>query len=371
MPPMAPPGQPARRAGEARAAPAADERREAEEARERYRRLFDDVPIGLFRVTPDGSLLEANRELLGMFRYPSFEAAMAQDPVAPYADPLDRERWQKLAREGGARGLELPARRFDGTEMWIRLSARAVTAGEDEVLFYEGAVEDVTVRREAEEEVRRSREEIRRLLSRLVAAQESERARIAADIHDDTIQVITAVGLRLEDVRRRLSLPEDLQALDRLQASVESAIGRLRHMLFELRPRALDEEGLGAALRPHLEELEGESGVACRLDDRLSHQPDPGLRVVLYRIALEALANVRKHAGARSVEVVLDRHEGGVLVRVIDDGKGFDPGGANHEPGHLGLTAIRERAEAAGGWLRVDSSPGRGTAVDLWLPERP
>jgi signal transduction histidine kinase len=221
------------------------------------------------------------------------------------------------------------------------------------------------------EVLRASDEERKRLLAHLTQAQEQERGRIASDIHDDSIQAMTAVGIRLETLRRRLTEPEQLKVLEELEETVLLSIARLRHLLFELRPPVLDREGLAPALRVYLEELGNETGLAYEIDNRLVTEPPEDTRRILYRITQEALANVRKHARARTVTVTLVEGERGFLVRVGDDGRGFfPPDPEDQEPGHLGFTAMRERAELAGGWWRVASRPGMGTTVEFWLPAR-
>jgi signal transduction histidine kinase len=217
------------------------------------------------------------------------------------------------------------------------------------------------------EALRRTDAQRRRLLAYLAQAQEKERGRIAADIHDDSIQAITAVGMRLGTVKRRLNDPEQVQLLGELEASVVTAIARLRHLLFELRPPILDREGLAPALRVHLEEIAQDAGISFNLTNGFDGEPPPESRRILYRIALEALSNVRKHSCAGLVDVTLEEIEWGYLVRVSDDGIGFDPP-TDPAPGHLGLTAMRERAELAGGWWRVTTAPGAGTTVEFWLP---
>src|SRR2546423_7270306 len=114
-------------------------------------------------------------------------------------------------------------------------------------------------------------------------------------------------------------------------------------------------------------------GLAYRLESRLAPQPPAESRVVLYRIAQEAVMNVAKHARATSVTVVLEEREGGYGIRISDDGVGFQALESEEgEPMHLGLTAMRQRAEMAGGWCRVRSVPRGGTSVDAWVPdERP
>ena len=232
-----------------------------------------------------------------------------------------------------------------------------------------GWARDITERKQMEEALRRSDERIRELLGHRVRAQEEERARMAADIHDGSIQVMSAVALRLETLRRRLSDPEALETVRRLEETVTSAISRLRHLMFELRPRVLDEEGLAPALRVYLDDLSKQAQIECTLANRLDVEPPPAARTALYRIAQEALVNIRKHADAKRVDVVLEPRDAGYAVRIADDGDGFDVGTAEREPpGHLGLAAMRERAEMAGGWWRIESTPGSGTTVEFWVP---
>lgn len=216
----------------------------------------------------------------------------------------------------------------------------------------------------------RAEEERHRLLSRLVSAQEEERRRIAQDIHDDPIQVMTVAGMRLEMLRRQLSNATQVEALERLEQIVASAVERLRHLMFELRPHALDRDGLAAALRLCMEEQAKEEGdPSMRLVDHLTKEPSPNTRIVLYRAAQELLTNARKHAGASTVEIVLEERDGAFVVRVTDDGVGFSAVDlAAPRPGHLGLATIREHAELMGGGCRIESAPGEGTTVEFSVP---
>ena len=219
--------------------------------------------------------------------------------------------------------------------------------------------------------LRQLEEQRRELLARLVRAEEEERRRIAADIHDDPIQVITALGMRLDLLRRSFSDPEHLALVENARETVNAAVARLRSMLFQLHPPALDREGLAPPLRALLDQLQEEAGLQVRFEARGAAEPPPEARAVLYRIVQEALANVRKHARASSVNVLLEERERGFSVRVEDDGEGFATGETGPLPGHLGLSGMRERAELAGGWSRVNSSPGAGTTVEAWVPAEP
>jgi signal transduction histidine kinase len=211
----------------------------------------------------------------------------------------------------------------------------------------------------------------RRLASMLIAAQEAERRRISEDIHDDTLQVMGAVQLRLEMLLAEVTEPGLREEVGQLAEIVAAATSRLRKLTFDLRPPMLNEHGLAETLRSSLRELADEHAIAWELEDRLTAEPGDEPRAVLFRIAQEALANVRKHAGATRVRVGLHAVDGGVLLVVRDDGSGV-PGGTGAAsgpvPGHLGLQTMRERAELAGGSFSVSSREGTGTWVEAWIP---
>jgi PAS domain S-box-containing protein len=267
-------------------------------------------------------------------------------------------------------------RHKDGSYRHLESNAVPIVGQGGEIIGYRGSDRDITDRVNAEQELRESLELLGQttrqrqlLLSRLQDAQERERQRIAEDIHDDSLQVMTAVGLRLDAMCMAATDEHQREELERMADTVRQCIRRLRHLLFELRPTVLDRHGLAAALHLHLEEMAAEIGLQVDLENRLLEEPPEGVRTTLYRIAQEALTNVRKHSQARRVEVLLEPREGGVFVRVRDDGRGFAaPVDAESGPMHLGLSAMRERAEMADGWCRVASLPETGTTVEFWIP---
>lgn len=211
-------------------------------------------------------------------------------------------------------------------------------------------------------------QERRRLLAYLVQAQEAERRRIAGEIHDDSIQITTALAMRLGALAAR-SEGDVREAALRAEATAHQAIARLRGLMFELRPPALEREGLGAALLELRHRFRQDWSFDWLLEDHLEAEPPMDLRVVVFRIAQEALTNARKHSRAERVRVVLEPSGEGVRLQVVDDGIGFDVSSrATAVAGHLGMVSMRERAEMAGGWFRVRSQPGDGTAVEAWLP---
>jgi PAS domain S-box-containing protein len=206
------------------------------------------------------------------------------------------------------------------------------------------------------------------LLRQLVRAREEERARIAVDIHDDAIQLLSAANFRLQQLWLRIHEPMAREVLGKLQDALSQTLIHLRHIIYDLRPPGLEEGSLVTALRAYLEQMHSDTGIAYQLDDRLCSPVPATTASLVYRTAREALANVRQHARASTVTVELLEIENGCLVRIADDGVGYDPADVESRPGHLGMALIRERAELARGWSRIESSPGLGATVEFWVP---
>lgn len=270
--------------------------------------------------------------------------------------------------------LNVAWKRPDGIDPAMKVVVREM-ADQLAVALRQGRLRRASVARANELEqavvaLRQANAERLELLSRLVSAQEEERQRIASDLHDDSIQKVTAASMRLDMLAMAHPELADDEVFVKAKATVRASVASMRHLMTELRPYVLDRDGLGAALREVLEEGFGlEEDPAYELSDRLPSQPPDVTRVVLFRITQEALMNVRKHARASHVQVDLQGREGGYLVRVSDDGVGFDSENGSESPrGHLGLTSMRQRAQLAGGTCTIASSPGEGTVVETWVP---
>jgi PAS domain S-box-containing protein len=349
--------------------------RDIRQAEERYRVLVERLPAVVYEAV-------FGFPAPWLYVSPHVERMLGFSPDDFLSDPSfwwDRihpddkegvELQEELSRASGvplASEYRMIAR--EGQVRWIRDEAEVVSDDAGRPYLLRGLLLDITDRKAAEEALLRSEESVRRLYARLLQAQEEERARIADDIHDDSIQAMTAVGIRLQTIMQRGPAGDREPDLRKLEETVAHAIRRLRYLLFELRPRVLDEEGLSAALHTFAMVMQEQTHTTVDVESRLVEEPPGETRLILYRIAQEALANVRKHAEAHRVSVTVEPSDGGYLVRIEDDGVGFDPASLEgSRPGHLGLTAMKERAEMSGGWCRVTSEPGRGTKVEFWMP---
>jgi signal transduction histidine kinase len=250
-------------------------------------------------------------------------------------------------------------RRFDSDERrLLELAAERAAHGLFNARLFE----------RAQSTAERAARERGKLLTHVVEAQEDERRRIALDVHDDYLQSLAAVRMRLERLRDGLGDGAEREDADRLAEEVAAITERMRGLVFDLRPPALDWAGVGSALRLYLEETRERFGLSYRLDVDLPEEPSEGARLAAYRIAQEAITNVRKHAAAGHVEVSVASRDGGLGVTVRDDGKGIESAPGTRS---FGLAGMRERAESAGGWWRIESQPGEGTTVEFWLPAGP
>ncbi|MEU1472835.1 PAS domain S-box protein [Streptomyces sp. NPDC005761] len=253
--------------------------------------------------------------------------------------------------------------RKDGSRFWANVVITALWDEEGVLQGFGKVTRDMSERRAAQHALT----ERRRLFDHLVQAQETERRRIAWDVHDDSIQAMVAVGMRLELLADRV--PEAYAAeLRRLDTSVSEAIGRLRSLTFRLHPPGIDRHGLVDGLSSHLDDVVGSSwGMPYSFEHRLDREPPPEMAITIFRIVQETLLNVRKHAHASRVDVSIESADRGVLTRVKDDGTGA-PMSQDGTREHFGVIEMRERAETAGGWWSMHSRPGTGTTVEFWVP---
>jgi signal transduction histidine kinase len=333
-------------------------------------RLLDLAPI------VRGSVLETIQE--GVVVLDPYGRVVNLNPAAeralgvPTADAVGRQAEALLAVEpsvldgGGPGQVVLGDRRHELTSTPLRDRGGHET-GRVVVL------RDVTEQQRAHERLVRLDEQRRWLLGRLVSRQERERRRLAGNLrHVDPRLRMAASGL--DRLRADLDRPDQIELVEGLRGAITESLGRLRQLAFELRPPPLDRIGLADALGQYATTVAEKAGFRVRVEDHLERELPAALREIAYRIAQEALANVAAHAAAQRVTIWLDEaDEGGLRMRISDDGAGFLPGIGRAEPGpdHLGIISMREQAAMVGGWCRVSSSPGMGTTVELLLPVPP
>jgi signal transduction histidine kinase len=213
-----------------------------------------------------------------------------------------------------------------------------------------------------------SRRVARDSLRRVVAGQELERQRLARELHDETGQALTSILLGLKAVESAESGEQTRAAAEELRELVVATLQDVRRLAVELRPKALDDFGLVAALERLASVFSESTGIAVELEAALGERLPPEVETTLYRIVQEALTNIVKHARARRVSILLVRRGGSATAVIEDDGEGFDPASVREDG--LGLLGMHERVALLEGRLSVESSVGAGTTLAVEVPLR-
>jgi signal transduction histidine kinase len=224
------------------------------------------------------------------------------------------------------------------------------------------------------ERIRAYQTGMRDYLSAVTQAQEAERARLAHELRDDTVQALIALKQRAQMAHKSLAFDPARagQRLDELTKLIDAELEGLRRLIGDLRPIYLEDLGFVPALEMLAQQVEERHGLVVRLEARgETVRLTPGLELAAFRIVQAALNNVATHAEAHHASVTVEFAPAGVTLAVQDDGRGFvppdQPADLTRE-GHFGLMGMRERAMLYGGHLTIDSAPGRGTSITAWLP---
>jgi signal transduction histidine kinase len=209
----------------------------------------------------------------------------------------------------------------------------------------------------------------RHLLENVASGGDEARRRFASVLHDDVLQQLTGAELQLERISADAASTRYAAPLADLKRTMRQIEESLRNLLYNVSPAAADVHlNLADAIRDRLLVLKQHTGIEPDLDIRLPKRMPDTLRSIVFRNISEAVNNVEKHANATRVSIKAASAAGGIQVEIADDGTGFVVSESLYLPGHLGLVAMRERAQLAGGWCRFESEPGTGTRVTFWVP---
>ncbi len=263
--------------------------------------------------------------------------------------------------------------RPDGEVRWVIDEAAAIFADNGEYVLTQGITMDVTELKTAQVELLHSEQRRRRALTQIVQAETAERARIANDLHDDTIQVMTAALIWLDRAAGSLGRGDSIAvdtAIGEIRRTLGLAMERTRRLAFEMRPQLLHAAGLGPAIRGLAEEVSRQAGFTVSVDV-VNERYIEEVETLAYRVVREALVNSRKHSHATHVDVSVGRVGDHLRCLVSDDGRGLPASTAADQLLHFGLDSLREQVELAGGTIRIEGPEGEGVRVCCALPIRP
>lgn len=206
---------------------------------------------------------------------------------------------------------------------------------------------------------------LQQLPRQILQAQESERHRLARDLHDEAAQALTSLLVHLRLLERAHTPAEAQGRVQELRQLTAQALEEVRRVALDLRPTILDDLGLGPALAWRVDEINKLDGMHATIKiEGLAARLPREIELVFYRVGQEALSNIARHAGAETVTVLLQQQNGQITLAIVDDGQGFAPATPSPAAGHgFGLLGMRERLGMIGGTLAIRSTPGQGTAI--------
>jgi len=333
-----------------------------QQSEERFRQAFVHAPFGMALVAMDSTLEAANPALCRMTGYSEEELrgrAVSSlfvdhrlEGEATLVEQLSDEALSGISEEKVA--IHKDGRFFPVSKTWS-----PIHDAHNNPLNFIVQIEDITERKQIQ---------LKDLATGILVAQEKERARLSHELHDEIGQSLTALKITLKRTRQR---PDDhdrvVATLDEGQRLLEHLMDDVRSIAYRLRPSELDQLGLIAALRSHLDKTIRPLGHKVTLVENIGDARLPAdLELCCFRVAQEALTNALRHAQADHLEVLLQRDSSRLMLSIRDEGVGFDLGRhySSHEhSSSLGLIGMRERVSANGGELQIRSAPGQGTEI--------
>lgn len=338
---------------------------------DRYRSVVDAAHNVILCLDPAGRVLEWNRAAERLYGWRRdqvlgesyLERFLPEDVRSAVAADIAR-----VLAGATTEGFENAVETQDG-ERWLSWNVSPLVRSDGRSYGIVAVGQDITERRQADRRLATYQERLRSLASQLALAEERERRRLADELHDRIGQTLGLARLKLSALRSAPSSSPPAAGLDEVAALIDQASRDARSLLYELSPPILYDLGFAAAAEWLMEQQGGATRFVFSEDGR-PKPLDEALELILFRALRELVLNVAKHARARRCAVSFDREGDEVRLEVDDDGVGFRPrAGARQEVGGgFGLFSIREQLRRLGGRIEIDSQPGAGTRVRLWVP---
>ena len=315
-----------------------------------------------------------SNEVFRIFGYAPQAFTPSESRMLEFVHPDDRDRFQSCIRQGLASKeqfeFEFRVLRSSGEKRLVRALNEVTRDRKGKAVSLLGTLQDCTVRRETETQLRRSREELRRLADHLQSAREHERIAIAREIHDEMAQSLTAQKIDLVRLKSRLPPGDPLlvELSEEILQSIDQTINSVQRILTELRPALLDDLGLVAAIEWQVNEFRRRTEMQCHLS-LPDEEPDltDKERTALFRIMQESLSNIQRHANATEISLALMVEGAWLSMEITDNGKGISDiellGSRS-----FGLMGMRERAHIFGGNVNIQGEEGKGTTVSARIP---
>lgn len=346
------------------------------ESESRFRAVFEAAAVGIAVAGADGRIMHSNQALDAMLGYAAGQLVDRQ--VLELMHPEQREDFagtMERLKENQASGIRVERRllRKDGSALWVQVTVSLLWGEQGQLRQCIALLQDIDERKRTQDKLEDYQDKLRTLASRLTVAEEQERRRIASGLHDSAAQDLVGAAMRLRQLKEDAGDKHPFaQALTDIHALVHKTSRELRTLSLDLSPPLLFKVGLEAAIDAYARRFQAYHAISCSfLDDGAPKPLGNDTRALLYRCTCELLANVAKHSEAETVRVELQRVDKEVVIRVADNGNGFDAsrfGTRLDAESGFGLFSVQERLRPLGGHLHVESEKGRGTRATIYFP---
>ncbi len=349
------------------------------ESEKRFRATFEQAAVGITHVSTEGRFLRINQKFCDIVGYSKDEmlGLTFQDITHPDDIDADLEHVRRLlAGEAATYVMEKRYKQKNGESVWVNLTVSLLQEDTGIPRYFISAVEDITERKQAEQKIQEYQQRLKALASQLTVTEETERHRIAADLHDHVGQSLALARMQIAAANKSVSDDGLTAKLDDVSEILLRTVQDVRHLMFDLSSPTMHELGLRPAISEWLEEqIEKRCGIKTKFFDDIGYRHkialDENVRAILFRNVRELLTNVVKHAQANQVSVSTEITDGVLTIVVQDDGVGFDHSSeiqSVKSDGGFGLFSIKERMADLGGTLEIESEPGKACRAVLSVP---
>jgi PAS domain S-box-containing protein len=335
-----------------------------------YRVFVDTMNEGAATLTPEGTVLYCNHRLAGMLR--TSPDRVVGSSIYQFIPPAATFGFESAVHKSGREGtkVELIFKRDDQKLIPVHLSLNAIRGQEFPAICM--VAMDLTERKQAEERISLYQRQLRALASELALAEERERRRLAAELHDRIGQTLALAKIKLSGLLKSTACPSLASPLAEITQMIDTTIQDTHSLIFEISPPVLYQVGFEAAVEWLVEHFQEQYDI--RIDLKIENKRKPigeNLRIVLFQAIRELLVNVIKHARASRAQISMKYVKNKLQIVVQDDGSGFEPVPEGHQGTirGFGLFNIRERLHHLGAQIRIDSSPGKGTKATMIIPD--
>ncbi len=347
------------------------------ESEERFRQLAENIREVFWLRSPDFERLLYVSPMYEKVCGKSLDDIYATGVDLDVVHPEDRPRVIDMMQNFGGREFEIEYRIItrEGRVRWLRDRGFPIRDQSGQIYRMGGVAEDITDRKEADDHLKASREQLRALSASLQSAREKEATRIAHQIHDEMGGILTGLRWELEALEKMIREPADAERLKAMQEKLAAMMGLtdttinvVRHIASELRPSILDDLGLMEAVEWQTQQFQARTGIQCRWESSLQSIPlGDQESTAVFRIVQEALTNILRHAQASEVRIAMNEEDGVFTLTVTDNGRGITTA-EKLSRNSLGLLGMQERAHLIGGHVEILGRAGMGTSLHVRVP---